>query len=214
MYSKDMVLQQSSNNQTIHDRLLSAILMAVSREYITMDQSIGQTKTFKMTPRGLTANLDKILSTEMFFERLSRMAESFYQSSRTTFVPRSKSKLQLVDQAGAEVSSPIRQQNVKLDRQNENDDTQEIAKNTNESARNKIGGIVFKEEKNVASDLQSSHKDNVPDANDTSMIPRVSVGTDSIVAEKIPLNNDSPMDDEEHLSTHARLMNNRKQRGD
>jgi hypothetical protein len=216
MYSKDMVLQQSSNNQTIHDRLLSVIILAISREYMLMDKLIGKTRTFKMTPRGLSINLEKILSTEIFSERLSRMAESFLESSRVSSDPENRTELQHCSQKDSAISNPGRTQKIDLDSQIDDDAILEKVQSnqaniTDESIKSKTDDSVTKVEKGTSAVSENVHTGSVTD--DLCSLPKVCKGTDSTGSISIQLDDDILKNNEEHQSKDARMKSDREKRG-
>jgi hypothetical protein len=215
MYSKDMVLQQSSN-QTIHDRLLSVIILAISREYISMDQLIGKTRTFKMTPRGLSINLEKILSTEIFSERLSRMAESFLESSRASSDTDNRAELQHGSQNDSVISNSDRTQKIDLESQIDDDAILEKVQSDqanilDESIKSKTDDSLTKVEKGISAASENVQTGGVTD--DTCSLPKVCERPDSAGSISIQLDDDIPKNNEEHQSKDARMKSDREKRG-
>lgn len=216
MYSKEMVLQQSSNNQTIHDRLLSVIKLAISREYMLMDQVIGKTRTFKMTTRGLFVSLEKILSTEVFSERLSRMAESFLESSRVSTDPGRNTELKHSNQNYSEITRPGRTQKINVDSQiddavGEEKEKSNQANITDESIKSRINDIDTKVEQEIAIVSQNMHFGSIAD--ETSSLQKNCKRTDSAGSISVQSDTDSPRDSEDHMSKNARMRSDREKRG-
>lgn len=213
MYSKDMVLQQSSNNQTIHGRLLSVITLAISREYMLNDQLIGKTRTFKMTPRGLSINLEKILSTEIFSERLSRMAKAFLESSKVSSGPDNNVESQHCNQENNEISSPGRTKRIDLENQtDDNSSVEKVQYNQaiiiDESVKRKTDDAVTTVEKETSTVCQNVETGSAND--ETHLLPTVCRRVDSTESISIQLGID---DNEEHDTEDARLSRKKKKRG-
>lgn len=216
MYSKDMVLQQSSNNQTIHGRLLSVITLAISREYMLNDQLIGKTRTFKMTPRGLSINLEKILSTEIFSERLSRMAKAFLESSKLSSGPDNNVESQHSNQENNEISSPGRTKRIDLEIQT--DDNSSVEKEQynqaiiiDESVKSKTDDAVTTVEKETSTVCQNVETGSAND--ETHLLPTVCRRVDSTELTSIQLDSDSTKGNEEHETEDVRLSRKKKKRG-
>jgi hypothetical protein len=217
MYSKDMVLKQSSDNQTIHDRLHSVIILAISKEYMLMDQLFGKTRAFKMTQKGLSINLEKILSTEVFSERLSRMAESFLETSRVSSDPGNKTESQDGDQKYEEISSPGRTQKIDLDSQIDDDAILENVQSNeaniaDESIQSLTDDTVTKVEKGISPVSQDAQTGSVTDQ--TRPPPKVCKRNDSTGSINNQLDDEIPRDNEEYQSKDARLKSDREKRGE
>jgi hypothetical protein len=219
MYSKDMVLQQSSNNQTIHGRLLSVITLAISREYMLNDQLIGKTRTFKMTPRGLSINLEKILSTEIFSERLSRMAKAFLESSKVSSGPDNNVESQHCNQENNEISSPGRTKRIDLENQtDDNSSAEKVQYNqaiitiiSDESVKSKTDDAVTMVEKETSTVCQNLETGSAND--ETHLLPTVCRRVDSTESISNQLDSDCIKDNEEHETEDARLSRKKKKRG-
>ena len=83
MYRKEMLIMQSTSEDAMKEKFRNLLAVAVDKDYLGVEKVAGAFKMYEATDRGLSLSLDKILSSDIFCNRLARTVKLFTDHSTT-----------------------------------------------------------------------------------------------------------------------------------
>lgn len=83
MYRKEMLIMQSTSEDAMKEKFRNLLAVAVDKDYLGVEKVAGAFQIYEATERGLSLSLDKILSSDIFCNRLARTVKLFTDHSTT-----------------------------------------------------------------------------------------------------------------------------------
>ena len=134
MYRKEMLIMQSTSEDAMKEKFRNLLAVAVDKDYLGVEKVAGAFRIYEATERGLSLSLDKILSADIFCNRLARTVKLFTDHSTTKNVLSSSALTQQDDNSIISKSSSGTSHGSIADSMKEDDASQESVE-CNESAR-------------------------------------------------------------------------------
>ena len=83
MYHKEMLIMQSKSMDAMKEKFRNLLNVAIEKGYLDIVSVVGMPFTYEAKEKGLSLSLDKILSAEIFCNRLARAVKLFTDLSTT-----------------------------------------------------------------------------------------------------------------------------------
>ena len=83
MYHKEMLIMQSKSMDAMKEKFRNLLNVAIEKDYLDIVSVVGTSFTYEAKEKGLSLSLDKILSADIFCNRLARAVKLFTDLSMT-----------------------------------------------------------------------------------------------------------------------------------
>ena len=77
MYHKEMLIMQSKSKDVMKEKFHNLLNVAIEKDYLDTVSVVGMSITYEAKEKGLSLSLDKILSADIFCNRLARAVKLF-----------------------------------------------------------------------------------------------------------------------------------------